>query len=86
MSRRVFEIATRAIFPEHIKFVYIPESQHRINAGTSSSGRGNSPDFRLPSHALDTQEREHVLVLEFSDCVHKKNNAKQRRVTYFCDV
>ncbi|GJJ11981.1 hypothetical protein Clacol_006219 [Clathrus columnatus] len=44
-----------------------------------SSARGKSPDFRLPSqHGPNTlEDEEHVLVLEFSDCVRKTNNSKQ---------
>ncbi|KAF8522099.1 DEAD/H helicase [Hysterangium stoloniferum] len=73
---KVAELKT--LLPDLIKFAYIPTSQHRINAASSSSSKGKgreaSPGYSMYSAGGALEEDEHVLVLDFAELNKSKRN------------
>lgn len=64
----------RALLPDLIKFAYIPQSDHRINADSQphkGKERAQAPDYSAFTTTSSSQgtseEAEHVLILDFAE-------------------
>jgi len=74
--------ANRALLPELIRFAYIPQSQHRINAASQvgkGKSRAESPDFSIGGSRSGgaLEDDEHVLILDFAEIGAKGKYKKE---------
>lgn len=61
------------LIPDTIKFSYVPRTQIQIHENSNAATQRGTVDFSLPLTG-QSEEDEHVLVLEFMDDFKKKRS------------